>query len=78
MKIVVSLPAVEGVGAVLQDDRDVGRVGEGDEAEASRPAGLGVLHDDAVDDFAVAREVALQVVLRRFPRETADEKFSAK
>ena len=34
------------------------RVCEGDEAEAPRAARLGVLHDDAVDDLAEAREVA--------------------
>ena len=39
------------------------RIREGDETEAPRAARLGVLHDDAVDDFAETREVAEETLV---------------
>lgn len=48
----------------------------GDEAEAARALGLGVLHDDDVDDVAPGLEVLLQGVVGRAVVEPADEELA--
>lgn len=67
--------AVEGVG-VLQRAVDDGGVGEDDEAEAPWAAGELVAHDGGLGDLAVGGEVLAQLLLRRLPRDAADEELA--
>lgn len=67
--------AVEGVG-VLQRAVDDGGVGEDDEAEAPGAAGELVAHDGGLGDLAVGGEVLAQLLLRRLPRDAADEELA--
>ena len=47
----IDRPSVEDVGTALDDLVHVVGIAEGDEAKASRTAGLGVLHHHTVDHF---------------------------
>lgn len=67
--------AVEGVG-LLECGVDGGGVGEDDEAEAAGAAGELVAHDGGLGDLAVGGEVLAQLLLRRLPRDAADEELA--
>lgn len=64
------------MGSIREDNLNVGRVAERDEAKASAATWLAVLHDDAINHLAVAAEVALQVLLRCLPWQTTNKQFS--
>jgi hypothetical protein len=61
---------------VLQRAVDDGRVGEDDEAKPAGAASELVAHDGGLGDLAVGGEVFGQLVLRRLPRDAADEELA--
>jgi hypothetical protein len=61
---------------VLQRAVDDGGVGEDDEAEAAGAAGKLVAHDGGLSDLAVGGEMLAQLVLRRLPRDAANEELA--
>ena len=66
------------MGSVLQHQINIAGVLESNEAETSRAAGLGVLHDHAVHDFSITGEMPQQIVVGRFPAQPTDKHFPVK
>lgn len=62
------LPSIQIMWPILQYNVDIQRIRECDESETARSSALVVFHDNTIDNFTVALEETLQILLCRFPR----------
>jgi hypothetical protein len=60
------------MGAVVEYEPNIIRVGKSDEAESSRPAGLTIFHNNTVDDFAEATKVTVERLCNRNTSQALD------
>lgn len=70
------LPSIDSVWSCDLSFIDHLGTGIGDKTEAPRPLGLGILHDDNVDDISPFTEMRLQGIIGGPVVQTTDEKFA--